>query len=103
MALMAEQGHWHPPVITSAISLILILWSLYALSGAGIILRLPLLRFALVVISAVFLIRAVCFFWLMPFFPGNSQTFWLVSSAICLVIGILYAAGTYQSWQKLSR
>jgi len=101
MALMAEQGHWYPTVITSIITLILLIWSLYALSGAGVIRRLPLLRTGLIVISAILLIRAAGFFWLMPAFPENSLNFWLVSSGICLVMGLLYAVGTKQVWQSL--
>jgi len=51
-------------------------------------------------ISGIFLLRGVTFVGLMPAFPENSLTFWLVSSAICLVIGGLFAVGTYQQWPK---
>nr|WP_205621238.1 hypothetical protein [Pseudomonas cremoricolorata] len=34
----AERGSWYPPLVTSAIALVLCGWSLYALSGAGVIL-----------------------------------------------------------------
>lgn len=101
MAKMAEAGHWYPTVATSVIVLLLSIWSLYALSGAGVILRLPLLRIGLCVIAAVFIVRGVAFIKIMPLFPGNSLTFWLVSSTICLGIGILYAVGTMQTWTQL--
>jgi len=55
-----------------------------------------------VAISSIYLIRGVAFVFIMPMFPENSLMFWLVSSAICLTIGILYSVGTYQSWSKLS-
>jgi len=100
MAQMAEQGHWYPTIVTSAIVVLLSIWALYALSGAGVIKRLPLTRLALVIISGIFLLRGVTFVGLMPAFPENSLTFWLVSSAICLVIGGLFAVGTYQQWPK---
>ncbi|WP_347332942.1 hypothetical protein [Marinimicrobium locisalis] len=102
MAQMAEQGLWHPTIVTSGIVLILSIWALYALSGAGAIRRLPLMRLALVLITGIFLLRGVSFVSLMPMFPENSLTFWLVSSAICLLIGGLFAVGTFQQWSKLS-
>lgn len=102
MAQMSEAGHWYPAVVTSVIVVVLILWSLYALSGAGVIRPFPLLRTALCLIAGVFLLRGVSFVALMPMFPENSLTFWLVSSAICLIIGSCFAIGTYQRWPELS-
>lgn len=102
MARMAEDGHWYPTVVTSIIALILSVWSLYGLSGAKVIFRLPLLKLGLTVISLIYLVRGVAFVAIMPLFPENSLTFWLVSSGICLTIGILYSVGTFQSWPKLS-
>ena len=103
MALLAEQGDMYPTVVTSIIVIILMIWSLYGLSGAKVIAQLPLMRIALMLISAIFLFRALSFYWLMPMFPENSLSFWLVSSAICLTIGLLYAVGTYQIWSELGR
>ena len=101
MAQMAEAGDWYPAVVTSVIVIFLAIWSLYALSAAGVIRRLPLLRLALCLIASIFLIRGISFVMLMPMFPENSLTFWLVSSGICLMIAILYAVGTYQQWAEL--
>jgi len=103
MAQMAEAGDWYPAVVTSVIVIFLAIWSLYALSAAGVIRRLPLLRLALCLIASIFLIRGISFVMLMPMFPENSLTFWLVSSGICLMIGILYAVGTHQRWAELQR
>ena len=102
MAKMAEAGDSHPTIVTSVLVLILSIWSVYGLSGARLITKLPLLRTALVLISLIYVLRGVLFVALMPMFPENSITFWLVSSAICLSIGMLYSIGTYQSWSKLS-
>jgi hypothetical protein len=102
MAKMADAGHWYPTVVTSIIVLVLSLWCLYGLSGAKIIFRLPLLKLGLIVISLVYLVRGVAFFAIVPMFPENSFTFWLVSSGICLTMGILYSVGIFQSLKKLS-
>lgn len=103
MAQMAEAGDIQPTIVTLVIVSLLTIWSLYALSGAGVILRLPLLRAGLCVIAAIYLLRGVAFVPLMPMFPENSATFWAVSSSICFVLGLLYALGTWQSWEHLSR
>lgn len=102
MVQLAEQGHWYPAVVTLVITLILLVWACYALSGAGAIRRLPLTRLALVLISSILLLRGLAFVWLMPLFPENSLLFRLISSLICLLMGTLFAVGSWQQWLKLS-
>jgi hypothetical protein len=101
MARMADAGHWYPTVVTAVIAAVLLLWAGYALSGAGVVRRLPLLRFVLCAITAVYLVRGLVFVPLMPLFSGNSVRFWLVSSGICLAIGLVHLTGLRQSWQRL--
>lgn len=102
MARLAEAGHWRPTVMTLAIATVLSVWALYAFSGAGVIGRLPLLRLGLCAITAVYLLRGLTFPLLMPAFPGNSMTFWLTSSAICLGIGAVHLIGLRQVWARLA-
>ena len=97
---MSAAGHWYPPFIAFVIGVVLATWSLYALSGSGIIPPLPYLRLALVGITAIYLFRAVAFPLLKPAFSGNSATFWLITSAICLVIGLTHLLGLIQVWQR---
>lgn len=102
MARMAEQGSWTPVVITLGIAGVLAVWAAYAFSGAGLIPRLPLLRTALVLISAVYLLRGLV---LIPAFalnPGGVTPFVLWSSLIVLVYGLAYANGTWTAWPTLS-
>ncbi|MGR5213355.1 hypothetical protein ACPV4A_22680 [Vibrio rotiferianus] len=103
MAQMAEQGLWYPTLVTLTISAILCIWGIFALAGAGVIKKLPFTRSILVVTTSVFLLRAFSFPALMPSFPDNSLTFWLVSSGICLLIGSLFAVGTKQEWSRLTQ
>lgn len=103
MARLAAQGSWYPAIITLAIAFVLAIWSAYALAGAGLLPRLPLLRVALVAITAVFLLRGIAGLPLAIFAPGeNSPTFWVWSSAICLLIGIVHALGVWRVWPALS-
>ena len=101
MAQLDLAGHWYPTVATLVIASILSAWSLYALSGAGVVRRLPLTRLALSAITLVYLLRGVAFTPLMAYFPGNSDAFWFWSSAICLGIGLVHLVGLRQVWARL--
>lgn len=102
MVQMVEAGSSRPTRVTLLVAAVLLVWSAYALSGAGVIPRLPFLRTILCAITAVYLLRGLLFFLLMPYFPGNSLAFWLWSAAICLGIGLLYLAGLIQAWGLLA-
>lgn len=101
MAQAAEQGRLMPTLITIGIAAMLAIWAAYAFSGAGLIPRLPLLRTALVIISAIYLLRAVAV--IPALFTATEQgpTFWLWSSAIVLIYGLAYAIGTWRAWPEL--
>ncbi|WP_374486361.1 hypothetical protein [Zoogloea sp.] len=98
MAQAAEAGKLRPTLVTLAIAAILFIWAAYALAGAGVIAPLPFTKLALTAICAVYLGRAVAFPLLKPAFPENSQTFWLVSSGICLAIGLVHVCGVIALW-----
>ena len=101
MALMAEQGSWQPTIITLVIFSVLSLWSAYAFSAAGIILRLPFIRLVLSLITLVYLVRGLAGFTLMNTPMGRSPDFWLWSSLICLTFGIVHAIGLKKRWATL--
>lgn len=101
MTRAAEAGKLQPALVTLLITGVLLIWVAYAFSGAGAIARLPLAKFALSAISAVYLVRAVAFPLLKPAFPENSQVFWFVSSGICLVIGLVHLYGLISRWPEL--
>lgn len=102
MARMSEAGHWYPALLTSGIAAVLVLWSLYALSGAGVIARLPLLWAGLCAIAGIYVLRGIAFVPLAPFFPENSLSFWLWSSLICLGFGVIHVLGIRQAWPSLA-
>ncbi|MBL4616628.1 MAG: hypothetical protein JKY46_02950 [Robiginitomaculum sp.] len=103
MAQMAERGEAWPYIVTSLIAAVLFVWGLYALKGAGLIqsLPLPLLRLGLLAIAMVFITRGLV---LVPALLGVSQlsdVFWIITSAICLMMGMSYAIGLAQKWSEL--
>jgi putative oxidoreductase len=107
MARMAERGSPYPTVVTAGIATVLGVWMLYALSGAGVIRRLPLLRTALVLIAAVYLGRGLLGIPLVllgddPYARQlkAKMTFMIVTSAICIALGLCYAAGAAWLWKR---
>lgn len=101
MAQAAEKGRPMPALITLGIATMLAIWAIYAFSGAGVIPRLPLLRTGLVVISAIYLLRALAVVPLLLIPTQQSPAFWLWSSAIVLIYGLSYAIGTWRAWPEL--
>lgn len=103
MARMAERGSPVPALVTLGIAALLAVWSAYALSAAGRIRRLPLLRTGLVAISAIYLLRGLALVPLLALKPALVDAFTLWSSLIVLVYGITYAVGTFRAWPALAR
>lgn len=97
MVQLSAAGSIIPTVITTGIVAVLGLWSLYALSGAGLVAELPLTRIALFAIAGIYLLRGLAGLALAAVAPGTrGAPFWMWSSAICLGIGALYLTGTLQ-------
>ncbi|QQZ41143.1 hypothetical protein IF690_24550 [Pseudomonas sp. SK3(2021)] len=97
----AQAGRWFPAVVTAGIALVLAAWAVYALSAAGVIGPLPLLRPALIAITLVYLLRGL----LGPVAlagTGRSRRFIFVSSTICLVYGLVHLFGLVQVWGSLA-
>ena len=101
MAQADEAGHWMPAIMTTGIAILLAVWAAYAFSGASMIRRLPLIRTALVIISAIYLLRGL---FIIPIMiePALRTPFNIWSSLIVLGFGIVYLLGTRQAWSQLS-
>lgn len=100
MAQLAARGSAYPAIVTATIAATLSVWTLYALSGAGVIRRLPFLRIVLWIIAAIYLGRGVLGVpvVLLVDDPYTGQlrdrmTFMIVSSAISTLLGLCYAVG----------
>ncbi|MEE9309443.1 MAG: hypothetical protein V3U64_00335 [Cocleimonas sp.] len=103
MATMAEKGSWYPTVVTFIIAAVLFIWGFYAFSGSGLLaIKFPLLKMALIAISAVYLLRGLAFIPALLIMPDKIDAFIVWSSLISLVFGLCYAIGTYQVWNKLN-
>lgn len=98
MAQMAQRGAPAPAVITLGIATALAICAGYAFAGAGLIRPLPLQRPALTAIATVFFVRGL--FGIPVVLLVNDpyllelrarMPFMVVTSAICLVLGVCYA------------
>lgn len=101
MALMAEQGSIKPTLITLSITFVLMTWSLYAFSAAGAIIKLPFIRVILMLITAIYIFRGVAGYFFMNNPLGRTPEFWIWSSSICLIIGLVHLIGLKQVWSTL--
>jgi hypothetical protein len=109
MARHAARGSIFPAVVTLCIAAILGVWALYALSGAGVIRRLPLLRPVLALIAAAYLARGILGVPAVMLADDPyarelraRMTFMVVSSAVCVLLGLCYAAGAAMAWKAPS-
>ncbi|AVP56558.1 hypothetical protein [Pulveribacter suum] len=93
MARAAQAGRLQPALVTLAVAAMLSAWAGYAVSGAGVVGPWPFTRPALVLITVLYLARGLAFALLKPLFPGNSATFWWISSGLCLLIGLVHLYG----------
>lgn len=103
---MARAGDPFAPVSCLVISTILLVFAAYAFSGAGIVRRLPLLHNVLALIASVLILRGVLFIPLIVWRPGalagvcdcrQIDAFIVVTSVICLTMGMGYAIGTFHA------
>jgi len=101
MASGAAAGHWYPPIVTLLIACMLAVWAAYALSGAGVLQPLPLLAFVLPAITAVYLLRGLVVVALFVFDRRRLSAFWVCSSLVCLVYGLVHLLGLVQVWETL--
>ena len=101
MAQADARGDWMPAIVTAGIATVLAVWAAYAFAGAGLIRRLPLMRTALVAISAIYLARGL---FIAPVLiePSMRTGFNIWSSLIVLGYGIAYAVGTWKAWPHLN-
>lgn len=91
----AIEGTWLAPVGTTLVSMLFLLCSLFALSGAGLIRKLPLLNIALLSIAVLCLFRAIATIPASYLFPDQVNTFSIAAGFVWFISGSLYLYGYY--------
>jgi hypothetical protein len=88
-------------------TLILVVFGLYAQSGAGKIRRLPLLRIILILISSLFMLRGLFIvLTVMKFLniiEGRILIRELISHLVFFAAGFAYTGGTILNWREMGR
>jgi hypothetical protein len=102
-SLLADR--WQLFLWGEAAALVLVIFGLYALSGAGIIRRLPLLLLGLIGISSLFLLRGLFLILdaliLLGILQGELLAQGTISTLVFLGAGISYAVGTALNWRDM--
>lgn len=99
------ESRWQLFLVGEAAALVLVIFGFYALSGAGSIRRLPLLRLGLIGISSLFLLRGLFFILTLLVILGILQGQILIQGEIATLVflaaGIAYALGTILNWRDM--
>ncbi|HLO15806.1 MAG TPA: hypothetical protein VK206_13320 [Anaerolineales bacterium] len=92
-------------LIGEGAAVILVIFGLYALSGAGSIRHLPLLRLGLIGISSLYLLRGLfvilTVLTLLGILEGEILIQGEISTLVFLAAGIAYAVGTVLNWREM--
>ncbi len=102
-ALLADR--WQLLLWGEGAALVLVVFGLYALSGAGSIRRLPLLRLGLIGISLLFLLRGLFLIAdvlvILGLLAGELLVQGTISTLVFLAAGVSYAVGTIVNWREM--
>jgi hypothetical protein len=103
LAPLAERGSLTPAAITAALVLAFAAFGCYALSGAGRLRRLPLLKTALIIIGVIFTLRGISVVFQIIYLVRGVEfpLRYAVFSAAALIVGLLYLIGAALRWNDL--
>ena len=101
---MAEQGSSITTIVSVVLAFLFAIWAIYAFSGSGLIRPLPLLRFALVAICVIYILRALFLLSEINMVLNQGYPFrFIVFSTISLVAGLLYLFGILRRNRYMTR
>ena len=99
------ENRWSLFLAGEAAAVVLVIFGLYALSGAGSIRRLPLLRLGLIGISSLFLLRGLFFILsllvVLGILKGEILIQGEISTLVFLAAGLAFAIGTILNWREM--
>ncbi len=99
----ATAGTLYAPTVTLFIASVIMVWALYALSAAGHLPRLFLLRTALIAIAAVLILRGLILIPILFLAPEYVDAFAYWSSGISFALGAAFATGVILGWPQLGK
>ena len=99
---LLEQGSPVPALLCLGIAAVFFLWTAYALSGASVIVRLPLIRTGLMLIAVIYLLRGADIIPMLLFGSEGSEIGWVswFASVLSLLLGACHALGIAGMWKQ---
>ena len=97
----ARQHTWLAPVGALVIGMLMLVCALYALSGAGLIRPLPLLKTGILVTGVICLVRGLAVLPFLLLMPKTVTAFNIIASLIWFICGLGYVLGAWRHWQWL--
>jgi hypothetical protein len=98
------ENRWRLFLVGEGAALILVVFGLYALSGARAIRHLPLLRLGLIGISSLYLLRGLFIILtvltLLGALQGEILSQGVITHLVFLAAGLAYAVGTALNWKE---
>jgi hypothetical protein len=95
LTLLHQEGSPFTMLVTSGLALMFVAWGAYALSGAGVIRQLPLLRTVLIAIGVIYILRSLLLpSELVQVLQRVQSLRFVVFSTGSLAAGLLYLFGT---------
>ena len=101
-AQMKEQGILYPDIMTIGISIVFLIFSVYTLSGNQTIRPLPFLKWGLILMSSIYLLRGLSGI-PMYVFGNYTGSLMLWSSIVSFLIGLFHAFAIRQNWNYLEK
>ncbi|WP_269533765.1 hypothetical protein [Chitinimonas sp. BJYL2] len=99
----AQNGTWHAPIGTAVVGTLMFACGIYALSGLGVIKRIPLTTPALWTISSICLLRGGIIFPLLIKVPEKLSGFDIVASLVWFAAGLSFFLGILGHAPKASK
>jgi len=98
---MAAAGSTTPAMIFSVLALLLFIAACYALSGAGVLRKLPALRSVLILIGLLYCARGSYLVYAMVDHPQILTPYLYISSVFYFIAGLLHLIGTALAWEDI--
>jgi len=101
LSSMAASGSTTPAMLFSVLALLLFIAACYALSGAGVIRKLPALRSVLLLIGLLYSLRGAYLVYAYVDHPNILTPYLYISSVFYFIAGLIHIVGTIMAWEDI--
>jgi hypothetical protein len=104
IARQAEEGSMYPVFLTLFVAAVLVLFGLYAFSGADVIRRLPLIKTGLLIVGSIYFLRGLLVIFQVARLLEMRRPLVhraVLFSMVSLSLGLTYLVGTGLRWKSV--